>query len=558
MTVRELVVELILKATGLKQGLADAERGLDDVTDAAQKTERQAEQTGKALTAAAKEGQGAWENLKGAILGVASVAGVIGAATNFTEQTKQLAQYSSQLGMTVEQWQAWQGAAQSMGIEAQDLYDTFRDMSDWTIDMVKNDSGPFKDFAKQTGLSLKDAKGNMVGAEEALLRLSKAVEGMKPDEATGWLTQMGVDPTNISLILKGRKGIEDLVRSMREKAVYDQRDIENSNKMQAAWVDVTRVLQRLAATAINMAAPAFDWIQEKADSLFKFVKNNEESVTRVFKGIAAVIGVALIPKLYAMGKAAMASMGPWGLLVAAVSGLIVLFDDFMVWLDNGQSAFGDFFESIFGSADEAKKTFEDIKKTIASVVDFVLSIPDRVSKAFDEMGKTLAAFPEVLLSAFRGLRDRIMGLLPDFIRDKIEIKGEVTPVEEDENVSKATQAAQSGKGPTIEKRKPVPVEEPEPDDYQQAQAWLRSTQTPQPNTGNMRQALVATGGYGAGDIARGARTVNTTNNKNINQTVTQNINITTQSDQPAAVGKAAGDAVNPKTATVMADGAVGV
>ena len=558
MTVRELVVELILKATGLKQGLADAERGLAGVTDAAQKTERQAERTGKALTAAAKDGQGAWENLKGAILGVASVAGIVGAATNFAEQTKQLAQYSSQLGMTVEQWQAWQGAAQSMGIEAQDLYDTFRDMSDWTIDMVKNDSGPFKDFAKQTGLSLKDAKGNMVGAEEALLRLSKAVEGMKPDEATGWLTQMGVDPTNISLILKGRKGIEDLVRSMREKAVYDERDIQNSNKMQAAWTDVTRVFQRLAATAINMVAPAFDWIQEKADSLFKFVKNNEESVTRVFKGIAAVIGVALIPKLYAMGKAAMVSMGPWGLLVAAVSGLIVLFDDFMVWLDNGQSAFGDFFESIFGSADEAKKTFEDIKKTIASVVDFILSIPDRVSKAFDEMGKTLAAFPEALLSAFRGLKDRILGLLPDFIRDKIEIKGEVAPVEEDENVSRATQAAQSGKGPTIEKRKPAPVEEPEPDDYQQAQAWLRSTQAPQPNTGNMRQALVATGGYGAGDAARGARTVNTTNNKNINQTVTQNINITTQSDQPAAVGKAAGDAVNPKTATVMADGAVGV
>ena len=72
----------------------------------------------------------------------------------------------------------------------------------------------------------------------------------------------------------------------------------------------------------------------------------------------------------------------------------------------------------------------------------------------------------------------------------------------------------------------------------------------------MREA-VAGGGFGAGDAARGARTVNTTNNKNVTQTVTQNINITTQSDQPGAVGKAAGDAVNPKTAAVMADGAVG-
>ena len=368
---------------------------------------------------------------------------------------------------------------------------------------------------------------------------------MKPDEATGWLTQMGVDPTNISLILKGRKGIEDLVRSMREKAVYDERDIQNSNKMQAAWTDVTRVFQRLAATAINMVAPAFDWIQEKADSLFKFVKNNEESVTRVFEGIAAVIGVALIPKLYAMGKAAAASMGPWGLLVAAVSGLIILFDDFMVWLDNGQSAFGDFFESIFGSADEARKTFEGIKKTVASVVDFVLSIPERVAKAFDEMGKTLAAFPEALLSAFKGLKDRILGLLPDFIRDKIEIKGDVA-VEEDENTAKSTQAAQSGKGPTFEKRKPVPVPEAEPSEYDEASAWVASTRTPQPNTGNMRQAL-AGGGYGAGDAARGAKNITTTNN----------INITAQSSQPEAIADATKNAI-PKNTVAMADGGIGV
>ena len=549
MTVRELVVELILKATGLKKGLADAERGLEGVTDAAQKTERQAERTGKALTAAAQDGQGAWDNLKGAILGVASVAGLVGAATNFAEQTKQLAQYSAQLGMTVEQWQAWAGAAQTMGIEAQDLYDTFRDMSDWTIDMVKNDSGPFKDFAKQTGLSLKDAKGNMVGAEEALLRLSKAVEGMKPDEATGWLTQMGVDATSISLILKGRKGIEDLVRSMKEKAVYDERDIQNSNKMQAAWFDVTLVFRRLAATAINAVAPAFDWIQKKADSLFKFIKNNEGTVGRVFKGLAAIIGSVLIPKLVRMGAAAWASLGPFALIPAAIMAIGVAIDDFIVWLEGGESKLADFW-SMFGTAEEVsarlqaiwdglKATWESVKNIVSNTLDlfkgFFTGDWDAVLNALENLKAAFSGLGKIIGSVVDWVKEKLAGLVPDWLRDFLG--GNYKPGRqldaddaEQSAIAAATRAAASGAQPTF--------------------ASDRASGS------NMRQAL-AGGGYGAGDAARGAKNITTTNNKTTTVNQTNNINITAQSSQPEAIADATKNAI-PKNTVAMADGGIGV
>lgn len=550
MTIRELVVKLLLDAAGFKQEAVRTQKELDGISDAAQDAEKQAQKTGRALEAAAKEGQGAWENLKGAILGVASVAGIIGAATSFAEQTKQLSQYSSQLGMTVEQWQAWAGAASSLGIEAQDLYDTFRDMGDWTIDMVKNDSGPFKDFAKQTGLSLKDAKGNMVGAEEALLRLSDAVQGMKPDEATGWLTQMGVDATTISLILKGRKGIEDLVRSMKEKAVYDDRDIQNSQKMQTAWSGVTRVFQRLAATALDLLAPAMDWVTEKTDAVFKYLKENGESVQTVFVALGAAISAALIPKLIRMGAAAWASLGPFALIPAAILAIGVAIDDFMVWLDGGESKLADFW-SAFGTAEEVsarlqaiwdglKATWQAVKDIVGSTLDlfkgFFTGDWQAVLNALENLKNAFSGLGDIISSVVDWVKQKLLGLIPDWMKDFLGGGG------------KSEGQKQGSTRPALD------ADDAWDSSVAASAAAAERYRARQQGTGTVREA-VAGGGFGAGDAARGARTV--TNTKNTTVTQNNNINITAQSSQPEAIATATSQAINAKNLAVQADSGIG-
>ncbi len=581
-------------------------REIGDSGDSAAKGLRNAgnaaDKAGKQVQEAAQEGASAWDNLKDSLLGVLSIGAAVGGAMNFVEQTQQLSQYSSQLGMTVEQWQAWAGAAQSMGIEAQDLYDTFRDMGDWTIDMVKNDSGPFKDFAKQTGLSLKDAQGNMVGAEEALLRLSDAVQGMKPDEATGWLTQMGVDATSISLILKGRKAIEGLVTEMKEKAVYDKRDLENSAKMQAAWQNVTRVFQRLTATGLDLLAPAIEWISQKSEAFFKYIKENGESVQTIFVTIGTVISTAVIPKLVRMGAAAWASLGPFALIPAAIMAIGVAIDDLMVWLEGGTSAFGEFW-SLFGTPEEVSSMlkqalagletafdavgevaglvanavlgyWELVKGSISGLVEViggvvtafkglftgdwntVLSGLDAVKKGLGAVGDVVSAVAGKIMDSFGKffgwIANKLAGLVPDWLKDLISgehKEGRRLDADslETDIIEQSKKAAASGRGPTFasDREKAAPAPQP--------------TLAARPGeTGTMQQALGEGRTFAAGQAAAKGGTSVTTNNNQRTITQTNNINITTQSDNPDGIAQATSNAINPRTTATESDTGIGV
>ncbi|OUO51667.1 hypothetical protein B5F76_09285 [Desulfovibrio sp. An276] len=602
------------RATGqARSGFTSAARAADsfgrevgDSGDSAARALRNAgsaaDKAGKQIQEAAQDGASAWDNLKDTLLGALSIGAAVGGAMNFVEQTKQLSQYSSQLGMTVEQWQAWQGAGEQMGIEAQDLYDTFRDMGDWTIDMVKNDSGPFKDFAKQTGLSLKDAKGNMVDTQEALLRLSDAVQGMKPDEATGWLTQMGVDATSISLILKGRKAIEGLVAEMREKAVYDKRDLENSARLQAAWQNVTRVFQRLTATGLDLLAPAIEWISQKSEAFFKYVKENGESVQTIFVTIGTVISTAVIPKLVRMGAAAWASLGPFALIPAAIMAIGVAIDDLMVWLEGGTSAFGEFW-SLFGTPEEVSSMlkqalagleaafdavgevaglvanavlgyWELVKSTISGLVEViggvvtafkglftgdwntVLSGLDAVKKGLGAVGDVVSAVAGKIMDSFGKffgwIADKLAGLVPDWLKDLISgdhKEGRRLDADslETDVIEQSKKAAASGRGPTFTSDREKTASLPQP------------TLTARPGeTGSMQQALGEGRTFAAGQAAAKGGTSVTTNNNQRTITQTNNINITTQSDNPDGIAQATSNAINPRTTATESDTGIGV
>ena len=602
------------RATGqARSGFTSAARAADsfgrevgDSGDSAARALRNAgsaaDKAGKQIQEAAQDGASAWDNLKDTLLGALSIGAAVGGAMNFVEQTKQLSQYSSQLGMTVEQWQAWQGAGEQMGIEAQDLYDTFRDMGDWTIDMVKNDSGPFKDFAKQTGLSLKDAKGNMVDTQEALLRLSDAVQGIKPDEATGWLTQMGVDASSISLILKGRKAIEGLVTEMKEKAVYDKRDLENSAKMQAAWQNVTRVFQRLTATGLDLLAPAIEWISQKSEAFFKYIKENGESVQTIFVTIGTVISTAVIPKLARMGAAAWASLGPFALIPAAIMAIGVAIDDLMVWLEGGTSAFGEFW-SLFGTPEEVssmlkqalagleaafdavgevaglvanavlgywelvKSTISGLAEVIGGVVtafkglftgdwNTVLSGLDAVKKGLGAVGEVVSAVAGKIMDSFGKffgwIADKLAGLVPDWLKDLISgnhKEGRRLDADslETDVIEKSKKAAASGRGPTFasDREKAAPAPQP--------------TLAAHPGeTGTMQQALGEGRTFAAGQAAAKGGTTVTTNNNQRTITQTNNINITTQNDNPSGIAQATSNAINPRTTATESDTGIGV
>ena len=592
--------------TSASQAADSFGRETDSSGDKAASSLRQAGQAadkaGQQISEAAREGASAWENLKDTLIGELSIGAAVGGALNFVEQTKQIESYSKQLGMSAEQWQAWGAAAEAAGGNAEAFGDRLTDLADWLVDLNVNDSGPLKDFAEKMKVSFKDARGEAVSTEEAFLRIAEAAQ-KSPEQATGWFKQMGFDQESLNLLLKGRKGIEALVAEMKEKAVYDKQDFENSAKLQTAWTGVTRVFQRLTATALDLLAPAMDWVTEKTDAVFKYLKENGESVQTIFIAFGAAISAAVIPKLVSMGAAAWASLGPFALIPAAILAIGAAIDDLMVWLEGGESAFKDFW-SLFGTPEEVsdmidwaldglQAAFEAVGEVAGFVADAVLGYWDLVTASIkglatviggvvtafkglftgdwetvlsglDSVKKGLSAVGDVVSAVagkimdsfgkfFGWIADKLAGLVPDWLKNFISgdyKEGRHIAADDLENdvIEQSKKAAASGRGPVFAKdgeRVPVPAPQP-------------TLATRPGETGTMSQAVGQGRTFAAGQAAAKAGNTVTTNNNQRTITQTNNINITTQHDNPDGIAQAAGDAINPRTIATESDSSMGV
>ena len=453
MDVREFVIRLILDAVGFRTQVENAQRDLDNLGQSGGRAAREAGndlrnagrqglEAGERAAQGARQASSAWGQFGETVAKVAAFFGgaalIGGAVSNYTQEVNAISNMSSMLGMSMEQWQGWQEAARQTGIDAENLGTRMADLGDWMQDLALHESGPLADAVKDMGVSFTDASGKVVSLEEGMLRLAAATEGMDRQKATSLLTQIGFDEQTIPLIIKGRKGVEELVRAGKEAAIYSQRDKDNAKKMSEAWSSLTKVWTAASATLVRVLGPAFEWMASTFGNFASWVLKNEDSIKVYLSAIAGIIAVAVTPALWGMATAAWAALGPFAPFIALIAGLSLVIDDLIVYIQGGESALGDFW-GMFGTGEEIlarlQAMWDGLKTAIGAVLDIVKSLvgwlaallSGNLQGMIDQAWKLWEAFKSlggVLSGLVSWLGDKLAGLLPDWAKKFLGLSGD--------------------------------------------------------------------------------------------------------------------------------------
>lgn len=396
---------------------------------------RAAEKTGKEIAQAGDKGAFNLERLKGvaaqALAVIGGVAALKGAVSRYYEAAQSIEKTSDALGMSIEDWQAWQRTAASAGVDAEELSTRFMDLGDWMQDLILHDSGPLKDATKDLGVSFTDAKGKAVSFEEGLLRLSDATSKIDRQKATSILTQIGFDEKTIPFILKGRKGIEDLLKVQKAQAIYSKQDIENAKKQREAQQRLNDAWEAISALFASTVSPAITFLTDLLGDLLGWVKENKQSVILFFTGLAGVVTTLMLPALTAMATAAWAAIAPFTPLIAAIGAIALVIDDLITYINGGESALSGLW-SVFGTGDEIGARFKAIWEGIQSILGGVWDALSGVAKLFNsvltldgkgviEALKTIwggiSKINDVLVEMLNWVAQKLYNLLPDWIKD---------------------------------------------------------------------------------------------------------------------------------------------
>lgn len=284
----------------------------------------------------------------------------------FTDEITQVDRLSTALGMNVEQLSAWRTAAEMAGVQADEVSELFADFNDWMLDAAQNQSGAMYEYIEKGFLpAVEDANGKLKDTEQYILEVSDALNKMGEQQGSGLARQIGISNFQSAAFLQqGSGAIKAQLEAARQMGVYTKQDAEAAKELDKAIKTTQRSLQMILLPAFRIIAPVLTGFAEGVSRLVR----NMGTVKPVLVAVAAVLTGLLLPSIIATTKAALAFFAtPPGMLIAALTLILLLLDDFLVWLNGGESQFGEFYEMLFGSTEEAKALFESLGETIESL-----------------------------------------------------------------------------------------------------------------------------------------------------------------------------------------------
>jgi len=371
-----------------KADTAPVIEGIDDVTDAVQKSQNEISGLG-----------GAFGKVAGAVGGVYLLkqafdflkAGISESA----EEMNRMVEASAVTGMAVGELDAWSKSVEDAGGSAEAFQGTLKGLAaDMAMVQVKGKSRKMA-FFEEIGINYKAVKDT----SELLPLLADQFSKMSAEEALGMGSKMGIDEKTITLLRGGRAEIEMMLDRQKKLGVITEEDAAKVAEFDNAMDEMSRVFQNIWRMLTIKIIPVLTDVGEAFTDLFLWMKEHESTIVTFSKVFAFAVGVVMVGAIYSF----MASMElatavaiiswiamawPIFVLIAAIAAIsaaiFLVIDDFKTWQEGGDSMIG----RLIGSFADFEKKVKAVFQSVSDYWDRVIeNITDGIEKVVQGLEK---------------------------------------------------------------------------------------------------------------------------------------------------------------------------
>lgn len=204
--------------------------------------------------------------------------------------------FAANIGVATDRVSAWEEAIKRAGGSAGDAQQALRAMaSAFQSLQLTGTTGNDADFQ---GLGV--SRADLANPELALLRIAEAGLRMPRAEFTARLTRLGLSESSITLLSRGRTGVEQLLSEVEALGLANERTAQEAIAFDNALADISQSIRGAARPAIA----------DLARALSEFVKDEERvnEATEVMQGLFQGLWVVARITGGALGEVARAFM----------------------------------------------------------------------------------------------------------------------------------------------------------------------------------------------------------------------------------------------------------
>ena len=343
------------------RGLNDADRALDDVEAGSNDAHKALLNMFGGIGERAGLTAGSLKELAVATLGIAGAGLSLNAVLDHTTEMLAKVKAAETVGVDIEQYDALSRTFQSLGVDADGFRDSMIDLNEAMGEAAADAKSGKAESFKTFGITLKDTKGNIKSADEALLELADTMSKMDKQQATFQIKQLGItDNAVIAAMLTGRAELERQIKFQKDLGVTSKQDAEQLKEFARAQNELSAIFTRFADVLSITVLPALDLLIDTTIEMIKWAREHKGVLVGTFGALAFVAIPALTTALWGMARAALAAVAPFLPLIAVVVGLALVIDDLWNYFNGGESVIGELvqkFPALAGVLEDVKESF---------------------------------------------------------------------------------------------------------------------------------------------------------------------------------------------------------
>lgn len=214
---------------------------------------------------------------------------------------------AKQIGVATDELSAWQGVARRTGGTNEDATNSLQALAGAFQDIQLTGQSPLIPYLQTLRISLKD----LSDPTETLLKMADAFGKMDPRRAAALGRGMGLSPTMITVLSKGREEVSRLLAEQRKLGVTTEADAKSAQMLQNTLESLSTASARLGRNLLLAVAPALEKVGQWFVTAAQWAQTHGRVVEGVFVGLAAAMVALTIPLI--------ASAAPFVALAAAIA-----------------------------------------------------------------------------------------------------------------------------------------------------------------------------------------------------------------------------------------------
>lgn len=391
--------------------------------------------------------------LKSEVTKWAAAATAAGAATSAfllsaSDKAIELQKLSQSTNLSTDSLQQWQYAAEAVGASSAAVTS---DLESLLKTMSSPIPGELNMELMMLGVSVHNASGQLRGADEVLKDVGDKLNKMSSARAVQWAERVGISNDTLMLLKQGRQGLSELFEEAQlVGAIIPEDAINRGAELSKSIKTLKTVFQALGNSIALSFAPN---LKKVVDNFKQFLINNADFVRQglgiTIDGVSRGFGrfwdilvkikdgfVALLQPMQPFLKnmdavkvvaglvtgalaVFLALMAPaiiqFAAVGAAIAGVSLVIEDFITWLEGGESVIGDIVNAFSNWMDKFPELKEDLKSVGQVFADVFNAIPGLIDKCIDKIEDMFPVINKILSS---------LGKVIDFVYEGAKTAGE--------------------------------------------------------------------------------------------------------------------------------------